>query len=294
MKKVLVIGAAGSLGIQTVKFLLSEGKYELTLLDLKNKSVFKKLKKYKKRANVLFGDVSDRTLMEALVKDQDFIIYLATALPPLANMKSGLAEAIDYGGVENVARALTYYNPKCHLFYASSTSVYKTLVNPSVKSKLELDKYDYFENAKIKAENLIKEKLKNYTIYRIPLLLTDVLTEPFIYTVPAMEMVDVITKKDCAYAFVKGISMASSINRKTFNLASEESILYKDLLKNIVDNTRYTPKMVLSRAFLEKDYYSPVCKDRDDLEKIISYRSDTLKEYYGRLRRCSRKIRRQK
>ena len=146
MKKVLVIGAAGSLGIQTVKFLLSEGKYELTLLDLKNKSVFNKLKKYKKRANVLFGDVSDRTLMEALVKDQDFIIYLATALPPLANMKSGLAEAIDYGGVENVARALTYYNPKCHLFYASSTSVYKTLVNPSVKTKLELDKYDYFDD----------------------------------------------------------------------------------------------------------------------------------------------------
>ena len=42
MKKVLVTGAAGSIGIQVIKYLLAEGKYEITALDLRNKNVIKK------------------------------------------------------------------------------------------------------------------------------------------------------------------------------------------------------------------------------------------------------------
>ena len=75
MKKILVVGAAGSIGVHTVKYLLSEGKYEITILDLKTKEVFKRLKRFRKRVNILYGDVTDRVLMEALVKDHDYIIY---------------------------------------------------------------------------------------------------------------------------------------------------------------------------------------------------------------------------
>ena len=41
MKKILVTGAAGTVGINVLKFLLSEGKYEITALDLKNKKTEK-------------------------------------------------------------------------------------------------------------------------------------------------------------------------------------------------------------------------------------------------------------
>ena len=179
MKKVLVTGAAGSVGIQVIKYLLAEGKYEVTALDLKNKVVFKKMRRFRKRINILYGDVTDRVLIEALVKDHDVIIHLASSLPPLSDMKKGLAEIIDYDGSENIIRAISYYNPKCHLFLASTTSLYKNIENPTVKSKIELDDYDYFSQAKYKAELLVKEKLKNYTIYRIPLVLGNPLVDPF-------------------------------------------------------------------------------------------------------------------
>ena len=67
MKKVLVTGAAGSIGLYTLKYLLSEGKYEITALDLNNKKVIKRLKKYKKRVNVVYGDVNDKVLITAFV-----------------------------------------------------------------------------------------------------------------------------------------------------------------------------------------------------------------------------------
>lgn len=284
MKKVLVVGAAGSVGVCAIKYLLTEGKYEITVLDLKNKETIKKLKRFRKRVNIIYGDVSDRVLMEALVKDHDYIIYLASALPPLSNMKKDLAMAIDYGGCENITRAINYYNPKCHLFLSSSTSIYKDIEKPNIKSRLKLDEYDYFENAKIACEKLVKEKLKNYTIYRVPLVLSNPLEDTFIYHGKNDDLMDVITKEDCAYAFVKGIKYSDILNKKTFNLAGNESVVYGDLLKKLAEINGLSFKYVLSRLFLEKDYSSPVCADRDELENLIHFRNDYLNAYFNRLK----------
>ena len=289
MKKVLVTGAAGSIGTHVIKYLLAEGKYEVTALDLKNKNVFKKMKRFRKRINILYGDVNDRILIEALVKDHDIIIHLASSLPPLSDMKKGLADIVDYDGCENIIRAISYYNPKCHLFLASTTSMYKTKENPTVKSHIELNEYDYFSLAKYKTELLVKEKLKNYTIYRIPLVLSNPLKDPFMFHVKKKCMVDCITKEDCAYAFVKGIKHLDKLNRKTFNVTGEEPVFYKDLLNKILEINGLSFKYVFSRAFLEKNYYSPVCGDRDELNDIINYRNDSLAEYYNRLRGRSKK-----
>ena len=265
MKKVLVTGAAGSIGVHVIKYLLAEGKYEITALDLKNKNVFKRLRRFKKRINILYGDVGDRVLIEALVKDHDIIIHLASVLPPLADMKKGLAEIVDYDGCENIIRAISYYNPKCHLFYASTTSMYKEHENPTVKSRIELDDYDYFSMAKYKTELLIKNKLKNYTIYRIPLVLSNPLKETFMYNVKKNSVVGVVTKEDAAYAFVKGIKYLDKLNKKTFNVMGEESILYRELLEKMLEITGLSFKYVFARLFLEKNYYSPVCADKDEL-----------------------------
>ena len=50
--KILVTGAGGTVGLQVIRFLLSEGKYEITALDLKNKHNYKRLKHFKKRINI--------------------------------------------------------------------------------------------------------------------------------------------------------------------------------------------------------------------------------------------------
>lgn len=289
MKKVLVTGAAGCIGTQVIKYLLAEGKYEITALDLKNKTVFKRLRRFKKRINILYGDIGDRVLIEALVKSHDVIIHLASALPPLSDMKKGLAEIVEYDNTENIIRAISYYNPKCHLMYASTTSMYKEKENVTVKTKIELNDYDYFSLAKLRTEQLIKEKLKNYTIYRIPLVLGYMDDDIFMYHVKKNSIVDVVTKEDIAYAFVKGIQNLDKLNKKTFNVTSEETILFKDLLINILKIRGLSFKYVLSRLFLEKNYYSPVCKDRDELEEIIHYRNDSLIEYYNRLKRKNSK-----
>lgn len=289
MKKVLVTGAAGTIGIHVIKYLLSEGKYEITALDLKNKRSFNRLKRFKRRINIIYGDVCDRVLMEALVKDHDVVIHLASSLPPIADMKKGLSDTIDFEGTENIVRAINYYNPKCHLFYASSTTIYKLKENVTVKSRIELDEFDYYSNSKLKAEEIIKEKIKNYTIYRLPLVLSNPKDEPFMYHGRKKQVIEAITKEDAALAFVRGINYIDVLNKKTFNVTGQDQILYGDLLNKIIEIYGLSFKYVFSRLFLEKNYYSPACKDRDDLNEIINYRNDSFAEYYNRLRSRSKK-----
>ena len=131
MKKVLVIGAGGSVGIGVIKYLLSEGKYEITALDLRNKNSQKRLKKYRRRINLIYADMNDSVLMDALVRDHDYIIHLAGIMPPIADIKKNISEAIDYRGTENIIKAMNMYNPDAYFIYASSI----LLINTFKKSK---------------------------------------------------------------------------------------------------------------------------------------------------------------
>ena len=106
--------------------------------------------------------------------------------------------------------------------------------------------------------------------------------------------VSLITKEDAAYAFVRGIDHLNEINKKTFNVTSDETILYKDLLNKILLIHGISIKYILNRLFVDKNYYSPTCKDGNDLNQLIDYKSDTLSIYWNRLRSRSknRKIQR--
>ena len=287
MKKVLVTGAAGSIGSLVIKFLLSEGKYEITALDLKNKKTQKILKKYQKRVNVIYGDINDTVLIEALVKDHDYIIHLASVMPPLGDFSKKIGELVDYNGTENIIKAINYYNANCFLIYASTTSLYDESLSAHVGEKIKVENLSNYSLNKYNTENLIKKKLKNYCILRLPLILNNFKNEPFVLNVKKNIIVEVSTNYDVAYAFVKAINYKKELNKKIFNvgMGTTGQIKYDLILRKVLINYGLSIKYVLSRIFLDKDYVSPVLIDSDDLENIIHYRNDSLYNYFNRLKR---------
>ena len=287
MKKVLVTGAAGSVGLQVIKFLLSEGKYEITALDLRNKKSLKRLKKYRKRVNIIFGDVTDNVLMEALVRDHNVIIHLASVIPPFSEFSKKIGEIVEYNGTENIIKAINYYNKNCYLIYASTTSLYDS----SLKEKIKEEELSNYSLNKYNTENLIKRKLKNYTILRLPLVLNNIINESFIFSIKKNSLIEVTTNIDAAYAFVKCIPYEKELNKKTFNvgMGKDGRIIYNVILKNILDYQGLNLRYILSRIFLNKDYNSPILLDSDILDDIIHYRTDSLYNYFRRLKRSGKK-----
>ena len=285
MKKVLVTGAAGTVGLQTIRFLLSEGKYEITALELKNIRVYRRLKKFRKRINIVYGDVNDSALVDALVKDHDVVIHLAGVLPPFANIKEDMAKVNDYEGTVNIVEAIKNYNPRCYLLYPSSTSVYGMVSdseNITVKSKGIINEYDYYSKYKLRSEQYIKHNLKNYSIFRLSYVLCDLKNETIIYNVPKDLKIETISSEDAGYAFVAALDFKNDLNRKTFNLSggSKYRINYRDYLLKILKDYGLSLSFLSAYLFSEKNYYGGYYADADKLNEILNFRTKDINLYY--------------
>lgn len=285
MKKVLVTGAAGTIGLQVIRFLLSEGKYEITALELKSKYVYKRLKKFRKRINIVYGDVNDNTIVDVLVKNHDIVIHLAGVLPPFANVKDDIARVVDYEGTKNIVDAIKDYNPKCYLLYSSSTSVYGNVLdsdNITIKSSGELNEYDYYSKYKLKAEHYIKENIRNYTIFRMSYVLCDLKKESVIYNVPGRLNIETITSEDAGYAFVAAIDFKKDLNKKVFNLSGGKKyrVNYREYLIKVLSSYGLSFRFLTALLFSEKNYYGGWYADGNELNDILNFRTKNIELYY--------------
>lgn len=287
MKKVLVTGASGAVGVNVIKYLLSEGKYEITAFDLRIKNSQKRLKKYRRRINLIYGDINDSVLMDSLVKSHDYIIHLAGAIPPLADIKKNLGEMVDFNGTKNIINAINIYNPNCFLIYASSTTIYGDVDEANTKSKKNLTELDYYSNTKVKVEELITKKVKNYTIIRLPLVLCNPDTGAFMYHVKKDKVVEGITDNDAGYLFAKVVEEQEKLNRKIWNAGGGEEMsdTYQNILAHVLEIYGISFKYLNSLIFMDKNFYACKLTDSDKLEEILDFRSDSLASFYMRLKR---------
>jgi len=288
MKKVLVTGAAGALGAWVLKYLLSEGKYEITAVDLKSKETHKKLKKYHKRINVIYGDICDPILIDALIKDHDYVIHLAGVMPPLCNLNESFGDKIDFIGTENIVRSISFYNPECFLIYPSTTSLYaKSEEKINTKSKIKYNTFDYYSKTKEKCENLIKQKIKNYVIYRIPFILGELKNDRSIYLYNLNEELELITTLDAAYALVKSIDNKKELNKKIKVLTGGKGcrINSTELFIRILKTYGFSFNIILNKLFQPCKYNVNIFIENQKLEDILNYQNDSIDSYFMRLSR---------
>lgn len=289
MKKILITGAAGTIGRNVIKYLLSEGKYEITAIDIKTAQNKRYLNKYRKRINIIYGDITDEKLMEALVKEMNFVIHLASSNIDLANYNQNLSYEIDYKGTETIVRLIDFYNPDCHLLYASTASVYGKQDNEfvTVSTKPNLSASDVYSKMKLDSENIIKKKLKNYSIYRLPVVLCNPVTDNFIFTFDKNAKIETVAENDVAYMFSRAIDRIEKVNKKTFNVGGGEycRTTAQEFTNDILKNFGLTKKYLKSRLLIDRNFHSYYFKDSDKLDEILSYRNDSIKSYFMRIRR---------
>lgn len=290
MKKVLVTGASGAIGEYVIKYLLSEGRYDITALDLENKKTYTTLKRFKKRIKIIYNDVLNSNLIEQLVKENDYIIHLASCMPENAELHPKLANLIEKDGTESIVKAINYYNPECFFIYASTTSLYSE--NPAcVSSKIKASEFSNFDTAKYSSEKIIRQKLKNYVIVRLPLVLSDLNKDNFIYNVKPDDFIETISKEDAAYAFVRCISKKDKLRGRVINIGGGETcqIRYKDLLTKIYKYHGISRQLIFNKLFVEKNYKSPILKDSKESNDLLKYRNDSIDSYFMRQKRRSKK-----
>ena len=123
-KRILLTGAAGAVGIETLTALVKNtAKYEIAVFELLNKHSKKKLQPFAKDVHLVYGDISRLKDIEKVSKNQDFVIHLAAVIPPLADEKPELAEAVNVNGTKNLLTVLKKDSPNAFFLYTSSISI---------------------------------------------------------------------------------------------------------------------------------------------------------------------------
>lgn len=150
-KEVLITGGSGFLGIHLARQLLKEN-YNVTLFDiapLDARDLIGKVRYMK-------GDIRSKKEVENAIKNHDYVVHAAAALPILRKKK--IIFDVNINGTKNILDA-SLNNRIKRLVFISSTAVYgiphlpETEMNP-------LDPIGYYGQSKVAAEKLCLDYFK--------------------------------------------------------------------------------------------------------------------------------------
>lgn len=149
MKKILITGGTGFLGVHLARKLLKD-KYIVTLFDLADLDAKDLMGKVK----VIKGDIRNATAIDKAVKGHEYVVHAAAALPIQLSKKSIYSVNID--GTRNTLQACLHHKVK-RVIFISSTAVYGVPENLPEKEDSPLNPIGYYGESKIAGEELCQE-----------------------------------------------------------------------------------------------------------------------------------------
>jgi len=151
-KKILITGGCGFLGVHLTRKLL-EYKYEVTLLDLVDLDAKDLIGKVK----VIKCDVRDKNKVADVIKNYDYVVHAAAALPILREKK--IIFDANINGTKNVLDA-SLKNKIKRLVFISTTAVYGIPRHLPEAETNPLDPIGYYGESKVAAEKVCLEYFK--------------------------------------------------------------------------------------------------------------------------------------
>ncbi|MDR3264045.1 MAG: NAD(P)-dependent oxidoreductase [Clostridiales bacterium] len=285
-KNILLTGASGNIGYQTLLKLLENGDYDVTVFDLPSKKNKKLLEKFKNKANIVYGSINDTELVNRIVAGKDVIIHLAAIIPPLADKNHELAQKVNFIGTENLVHSIKEFNPKCFLVFTSSISVYGDRTKDfwiNVGDPINVSEGDYYALTKVVSEKMIRESGINYTIFRLTGIMGLPHTDPLMFHMPLNTKLEIASTRTTASALALACAHTDELNKNIYNLGGGETcrVEYAEFLKNMLGIYGLNFKYFKTEAFAEKNFHCGYYEDSHILNDILDFQHETLADYYA-------------
>ncbi|MDY0988208.1 UDP-glucose 4-epimerase [Flavobacterium sp. ACN2] len=288
-KRILLTGASGTVGFETLQHLVQHTDYEITVFDVKTQKSVKKLAPFRSRVEIVYGDISNREQLLKVAQNKDVAIHLAAVIPPLADINPNLAYNVNVKGTENLIYALEKNSPECYLIFSSSISVYGDRIqNPEiiVSDVLQPSPGDQYGQTKVLCESLIRQSKLSWSIFRLAAIMGNHKISPLMFHMPLETPIEICTPKDTGRAFCKAIEHQEKLEKQIFNLGGGEDcvISYKSFLDKMFAEFGLGNADFPQKAFAEKNFHCGILKDGDDLDNILGFRQQNLKDYFQMVR----------
>jgi dTDP-glucose 4,6-dehydratase len=120
--KILITGGAGFQGSHLSEFLIKQG-HEVTVLNTFSKEIEPNIADIAKEARIIYGSVTDRTIVDKSVRGQDVVFHLAANINVDQSLKDPLSFLeVNVMGTHHVLEAVRENHAR--MIYASTCEVY--------------------------------------------------------------------------------------------------------------------------------------------------------------------------
>jgi len=290
--RVLVTGGAGSVGLEVLKELQQHKKwYQIKVLERNTYEVLRKLKPFRKDVQLILGDINDHAVLEKAAKDVDFVIHLAAVIPPLADRDPELASQVNVAGTRKLVQAIEKHSPGAFFLYTSSISVYGDRVNNpmiTVNDPLLPSLGDEYALTKISAEKIIRKSNLQWSIFRLSAIMgPQTRMDPIFFHMPLNTSLEIATARDTGFALVESIYHTGELKGRIFNLSGGESCrtTYREFLNRVFQSMGLDKLHLPEKAFAQKNFHCGYYADAPELQEILHFQEDSLKDYYLELER---------
>lgn len=158
-------GVTGNMGMEALRELLALPDVKLRLLvlpgDRRLSEVKSLCKNYGERVEYVFGGLSEREACEKLVSGADYVVNMASVIPPLSDRRPDLAVECNERGVECLCTAIETQKRQPRLIHISTVALYghRTASHPwgRVGDPLIPSPFDAYALTKMRGERRVLE-----------------------------------------------------------------------------------------------------------------------------------------
>ncbi|TNF33784.1 MAG: NAD(P)-dependent oxidoreductase [Gammaproteobacteria bacterium] len=165
---VLLTGAFGNLGLNTLHHLLAQG-HSVTCLDLDNPRNRKVAAGIDGNIRIVWGDITKADSVREAVRGCDAIVHHAAMLPPATDLFPEKAWQVNVEATQLLARTLAASKPDGVFVYPSSLTVFGVTQDrePPRKVTERVAPSDEYTRAKVACEEMLQASKINYVILRV-------------------------------------------------------------------------------------------------------------------------------
>jgi nucleoside-diphosphate-sugar epimerase len=240
--RVLVTGGAGRLGVNVCNILLKDG-FQVRVFDLDNERNRKSIRGLDKKAEILWGDVTQQDSVREALEEVDLVAHMAGILPPVAYQKPGLARKVNVGGASLVVDSIKAKGGHIPLIFTSSVAVFgptPEATEPISPERNVPSPRGAYGETKLEAENLIKGSGLDYLILRLTAVMYfthDVSDLKRMFSVPLNNRVEFCHPDDLALAILNAVKSFETIKGNTLVISGgpAQRMIYKDMVGSVLE-----------------------------------------------------------
>lgn len=284
--KILLTGAFGNIGNNTIAEILAKGGHQVRCFDLRTPLNETTAAGWGSKIEIVWGDITKPDDVQQAVAGVDHILHLAAIIPPLSEAKPEFAEAINVGGMKHLIAAANSQPKPPPLVFCSSIATYGMRYHeaPPRTAAEEPRPNDNYGRQKMACERLLKESGLPYVILRLaavpPVSISTF--DPIAFTIHPDTRIEFVHTRDVALALANTIGNDATYGKiLLIGGGKNNQYIYRDWLGGMFENTGIG---ALPDEAFGPDYFYTDWMDTTESQALLKFQRYSWEDYKKEIR----------